>query len=363
MEEDAVSGPGKLVPKPARAPGIKWRNTESAAPAGLHRRATAVTAPAPGQGAPVTSYDASRHRLRAQRPGRGQPPRRRRLVGARPRGPARPRRRRTQRQRAPPRLRARHLQRVLPARRRLSDDQVVPPRGPRPGLDATPPPCSATRCPTASGRCWTATASSLPRWFEDQQPGDGEAWLDAVPATGTSIGEHLIAGLLTPVPARARRARRPAASCRRAGGLQFVRTLLTPALDLGRNRFRGEAPRVLLAGNAGHADIPLDAPGSGLMALLMSMMGQTVGFPVPEGGAGELTQALARRLRVAGRRDPLLHPGRAHRHLRRPGPHRAHRRRRDVRGQAGRRGDRRRARACTTTCSLRPTSPTGSAAA
>jgi len=29
MEEDAVSGPGKLVPKPARAPGIKWRNVES----------------------------------------------------------------------------------------------------------------------------------------------------------------------------------------------------------------------------------------------------------------------------------------------------------------------------------------------
>ena len=29
MEEDATSGPGKLVPKPARAPGIKWRNVES----------------------------------------------------------------------------------------------------------------------------------------------------------------------------------------------------------------------------------------------------------------------------------------------------------------------------------------------
>ena len=29
MEEDAVSGPGKLVPAPLRAPGITWRNTES----------------------------------------------------------------------------------------------------------------------------------------------------------------------------------------------------------------------------------------------------------------------------------------------------------------------------------------------
>ena len=79
-----------------------------------------------------------------------------------------------------------------------------------------------------------------------------------------------------------------------------MRTLLTPAADLGNGSFGGDAPRLLLAGNAGHADIPLDAPGSGLMAMLMSMLGQTVGFPVPEGGAGGLAEALARRLRARG---------------------------------------------------------------
>ena len=36
------------------------------------------------------------------------------------------------------------------------------------------------------------------------------------------------------------------------------------------------------------------------MGLLLAMMGQTVGFPVPEGGAGRLTQALAERLRARG---------------------------------------------------------------
>ena len=36
------------------------------------------------------------------------------------------------------------------------------------------------------------------------------------------------------------------------------------------------------------------------MGLLLCMLGQTVGFPVPEGGAGELSQALARRLRALG---------------------------------------------------------------
>jgi phytoene dehydrogenase-like protein len=66
--------------------------------------------------------------------------------------------------------------------------------------------------------------------------------------------------------------------------------------------FGGDAAKLLLAGNACHADIPLDAAGSGLMGLLITMLGQTAGFPVPEGGAGNLTAALARRLTSRGGR-------------------------------------------------------------
>lgn len=29
IHEDAVSGPGRLTPEPVRAPGLKWRNTET----------------------------------------------------------------------------------------------------------------------------------------------------------------------------------------------------------------------------------------------------------------------------------------------------------------------------------------------
>ena len=29
LQEDAISGPGKVVPAPVRAPGLKWRNTEA----------------------------------------------------------------------------------------------------------------------------------------------------------------------------------------------------------------------------------------------------------------------------------------------------------------------------------------------
>ncbi len=134
--------------------------------------------------------------------------------------------------------------------------------------------------------------------LDEDSPGDGEAWLRLC-REWDHVAEHLVGGLLTPFPP-VRHGLGLLASLRKVGGLAFVRTLLTPVAELGRQRFGGRAARALLAGNAGHADIPLDAPGSGLMGLLLAMMGQTVGFPVPEGGAGRLTQALAARLRARG---------------------------------------------------------------
>ncbi|WP_121256495.1 phytoene desaturase family protein [Nocardioides ferulae] len=134
--------------------------------------------------------------------------------------------------------------------------------------------------------------------MEEQQPGDGDAWLELC-AEWDVIGEHLVQALLTPFPP-VRPGLSALAKLRRVGGLEFVKTLLTPVADIGRQRFEGFAPSILLAGNAGHADIPLNAAGSGLMGIVMTMLGQTVGFPVPEGGAGELTQALARRVRALG---------------------------------------------------------------
>jgi phytoene dehydrogenase-like protein len=134
--------------------------------------------------------------------------------------------------------------------------------------------------------------------MEEQHAGDGEAWLELC-GTWDQIGDSLVTGLLTPFPP-VRATPGLLRGLARAGGLDLVRTLLMPVVDLGRTRFRGEAAPKLLAGNAGHADIPLDAPGSGLFGLLMTMLGQTVGFPVPVGGAGELSAALARRLESRG---------------------------------------------------------------
>jgi len=80
------------------------------------------------------------------------------------------------------------------------------------------------------------------------------------------------------------------------GGLSFVREMLAPASTAFEQHFSSQAVRLLLAGNALHADISLDGSGSGFLGLLLIMLGQTVGFPVPEGGAGKLTEAMRDRL-------------------------------------------------------------------
>lgn len=134
--------------------------------------------------------------------------------------------------------------------------------------------------------------------LEQQHAGDGEAWLELC-TRWDRIGEQLVGSLLTPFPP-VRQGVAMLARLRSVGGLDFVKLLLTPVTDVGSTLFGGRSPRILLAGNAGHADIPLTAPGSGLMGILMTMLGQTVGFPVPVGGAGRLAEALARRFIAAG---------------------------------------------------------------
>ena len=134
--------------------------------------------------------------------------------------------------------------------------------------------------------------------LDTQHGGDGQAWLDLC-TMWDRIGDQLVAALLTPFPP-VRAGLSALRQLKSAGGLEFVKLMLTPALDVGLTRFGGHGGRLLLAGNAAHADIPVTSPGSGLMGILLSMLGQTVGYPVPEGGAGELSRALASRLKLLG---------------------------------------------------------------
>lgn len=154
--------------------------------------------------------------------------------------------------------------------------------------------------PTPDGR-WALLhrdRNMTARWMDDAHGGDGQRWLELC-TTWDQIGDQIIGALLSPFPP-VRSGFGALMRLRTAGGLDLVKTFLTPVADLARERFGGDGPGLLLAGNAGHSDIPLESPGSGLFGILMTMMGQTVGFPVPVGGAGELSGALARRFESIG---------------------------------------------------------------
>ncbi|GAA2746353.1 NAD(P)/FAD-dependent oxidoreductase [Terrabacter aerolatus] len=140
----------------------------------------------------------------------------------------------------------------------------------------------------------SVTAAAL----DEQAPGDGAAWL-ALCDTWDRVGDDLLRCLLTPFPP-VRGGAGFGLRVARPGGLELVRQMLMPARSLTERLFRGDAARLLVAGNAAHGDIGLEAPGSAAMGLLLALLGQTVGFPVPRGGAGELTAALVRRLRSRG---------------------------------------------------------------
>ena len=82
--------------------------------------------------------------------------------------------------------------------------------------------------------------------------------------------------------------------------VRFIRFLLLPVRRMAAERFRGEGGSLLLTGLALHTDLTLDAPGGGAPAWMLAGIGQEHGFPVPEGGAGRLTEALVRRLEARG---------------------------------------------------------------
>ncbi|QGV82391.1 phytoene desaturase family protein [Streptomyces ficellus] len=154
--------------------------------------------------------------------------------------------------------------------------------------------------PLTDGRCAVlerdraATAAGL----ETFAPGDALAW-DHLCDIWDRLGPDIVDALFTPFPP-VRPTARLAARLRAAGGLRLARMMVLPVRRLAEEEFRGEGGRLLLAGNALHADLAPEAAGSGGFGWLMSMLGQSHGFPVPLGGAGALVDALVRRLERRG---------------------------------------------------------------
>lgn len=140
------------------------------------------------------------------------------------------------------------------------------------------------------------TAASL----EAFAPGDGEAWHRYM-AHFDRYGPRFLRALLSPFPP----VRAGGALVRELGGrglLEFARFGMLPVRRHAGEAFSGAGAARLMAGNALHADVSPETPGGALFAWVLLGLGQRLGWPVPEGGSGRLTDALVARLKAKGGR-------------------------------------------------------------
>jgi phytoene dehydrogenase-like protein len=128
--------------------------------------------------------------------------------------------------------------------------------------------------------------------------GDGAAWRRWA-RRYREVEEPVLGALLRPFPP----VRDGASIARRLGvnrSLRFARLAMLPVRRFIEEEFRGAGAGMLVAGNALHTDLSPEAAGSSVYGLLLAMLGQHHGFPVPQGGSGRLTDALVARLAAHG---------------------------------------------------------------
>jgi phytoene dehydrogenase-like protein len=146
------------------------------------------------------------------------------------------------------------------------------------------------------------TAASL----DEFAAGDGDSWR-RIAAQWADLEGAILGALFTPFPP----VRSAGKLLRRAGigdALRLARLGLSSVRRFGQENFNGEGGPILFAGNALHSDLSPESAGSAVYGWLLCMLGQSVGFPVPVGGAGALIDALVRRLDAAGGQVRLSTP-------------------------------------------------------
>jgi phytoene dehydrogenase-like protein len=144
----------------------------------------------------------------------------------------------------------------------------------------------------ALGRSAAETAASI----DKVHLGDGAAWYALDEAVGEVMKPFLRVQMQRwPFEELAKVVGR----LRLAGGLQFAR-MVVQGVSAIADRFESEQAKAFLTGPAMHADLPPEMPGTGIYALLLTMLGQRFGMPVAEGGTGMITAALEAKAREDG---------------------------------------------------------------
>ena len=88
---------------------------------------------------------------------------------------------------------------------------------------------------------------------------------------------------------------------------RFGLSALLPAASLAHSRFSGVRARALFAGMAAHSVLPLEAPSSAAVALVLMAAGHAGGWPIVRGGSQALTDALAAHLEHVGGQIEISH--------------------------------------------------------
>ena len=129
-------------------------------------------------------------------------------------------------------------------------------------------------------------------------PGDGDAWRTLY-ELWERLEDGIIGSLFTPFPP-VRGALKLVGALKPSELLSFARFATLPTRRMVEEEFEGDAARRLIAGNALHADFAPETAIGGFFGWMLASLGQSVGFPVPEGGAGKLVEAMIRRLESRG---------------------------------------------------------------
>ena len=159
---------------------------------------------------------------------------------------------------------------------------------------ASPRDGQSARCLLDEG----ATADEL----ATRSPADADAWM-AMARWWDGVGRRFLEVMLAPLaPPSLRPTGRLLSATQLIELPGLARMLVEPMDALARHRFATVAGQVLLAAGASHTDVGVDQPGSVPAALILAMVAQTLGMPVPVGGAGRLAAALVGTVTDAGGR-------------------------------------------------------------
>ena len=138
------------------------------------------------------------------------------------------------------------------------------------------------------------TAASL----DAHHRGDGERWVElATPylRAWDALRDTMLSGFPPIAPPL-----RLAAALGPGRAVEMGRLLAGSLAGFGRRLVAGDGSRAWLYGSALHADIVPTAPGGGLAAMYLNLLGHVVGWPSPAGGAERVTDALVSYLRSLG---------------------------------------------------------------